>query len=87
MLAYVLVTGSVMPARAPSAEAASAYAGEAYLLKEKDGRVAVYHSGKLITVTGTQISDLPKADASRLREGISASTEKEMKRLLEDLCS
>ena len=85
LLAYVLLTGSARPAYAPSAETVDAQSE--YVLKEKDGRVAVYRGGELYISTDTLLSELPKSDANRIRQGISASSEKELKRLIEDICS
>ena len=59
----------------------------AYTVKAKDGRVAVYRGDELYLQTDTQVASLPKADRARLLGGITVFSEEELKALLEDLCS
>ena len=38
-------------------------------------------------ITSTQVASLPKQDAKKLKEGISAATRQELEKALEDYCS
>ena len=62
-----------------------------YLLKDSNGRVAVYrcdsegNAGALVTVTGIYTNLLPENDLLRLRRGVVVRSELELDLLLEDL--
>ena len=62
-----------------------------YLLKDSNGRVAVYrcdsegNAGALVTVTGIYTNLLPENDFLRLRRGVVVRSERELDLLLEDL--
>ena len=62
-----------------------------YLLKDSNGRVAVYrcdsegNAGALVTVTGIYTNLLPENDLLRLRRGVVVRSERELDLLLEDL--
>ncbi len=60
-----------------------------YIVREKDGRVAVEDSrtGELVKKTDTLVSVLPKSDRKQLEKGIAAYSEREVRTILEDLCS
>jgi hypothetical protein len=77
--------------RAPRREtppAATAAAGEdVFLLKEEDGRVAVYRVPELVTpeqITQIRTASLRAADQARLREGISVRGWTSLQMILED---
>ena len=62
---------------------------EHYILKEKDGFLAIYiqdENGeeKLKEVTSIPLEYLPKADIDRIREGIEATGNEELNSILED---
>ena len=62
-----------------------------YLLKDSNGRVAVYrcdsegNAGALVTVTDIYTNLLPENDLLRLRRGVIVRSERELDLLLEDL--
>lgn len=60
-----------------------------YIIKISDGKVAVEdnRTGELITRTDTLVSLLPRSDRKQLKKGIAASSEREVRIILEDLCS
>jgi len=88
---YLLLTATVAPpASAPEAAAYMAVQeadSGAWQIREYEGKVTVFRSGKPILRTDTRVSELPKADRSRLVQGIDVYSQKELKRILEDLCS
>ena len=73
------------PPKASSEETQSA----GYLLREYNGKIAVFKTGedKPVKITSTQVASLPKQDAKKLKEGISAATRQELEKALEDYCS
>ena len=62
---------------------------EFYILKEYNGKIAVYssNSDKPIEITHASTAKLPKSDQEALKDGIKAESKKELNRLLEDFCS
>lgn len=60
-----------------------------YELKEYEGTIAIFKTGKKAPVKTTSIAvnDLPKTDREMLKTGIKASSEEELNVLLEDYCS
>ena len=62
---------------------------EFYILKEYNGKIAVYtsNSDKPIEITNASTAKLPKSDQEALKDGIKAKSKKELNRLLEDFCS
>lgn len=62
---------------------------EFYILKEYNGKIAVYssNSDKPIEITNASTAKLPKSDQEALKDGIKAESKKELNRLLEDFCS
>lgn len=87
LIAYVILTAVMTPAVATPAAVSAEKTESGYLIAESEGRIAVYRDGGLVLRTDTKLSDLPKSDAARLREGIEVNSMKELKRLLEDYCS
>lgn len=88
LIAYVVLISVLTPAPAVPAAAAAPSAPDAeYVLCEDNGRVAVYRGDTLYLKTETRVDDLPRADRTRIRQGITVSSLKELKRLLEDYCS
>ena len=62
-------------------------AGEPYLLREVDGRVAVFCPGdgeEPSILTDIRVRDLPTADRLQLISGVSVSDQRAAARLLED---
>ena len=88
MLAYVIMTsmsaanGISSPAGAPT-EAS----GALYLMRDVNDRVVVFRGGEVYISTDTQVSSLPKSDREKLEKGINIYSEKELKSLMEDICS
>ncbi|MGN1112811.1 MAG: hypothetical protein ACI4RP_06355 [Acutalibacteraceae bacterium] len=62
---------------------------EGFIVKELDGRVAVFRNGEEapLEITDTSIVSLPDFDKQQLKIGVYAANERELKRLLEDYCS
>ena len=58
-----------------------------WTIGENEGRVAVFRGGELYMRTDTELASLPKADRTRLENGIEVDSYSELKRLLEDYCS
>lgn len=60
-----------------------------FTIKEYNGNVAVFESGKVLPIetTETMVDDLPAADRELLKKGIIVSSKKELSRILEDYCS
>lgn len=60
-----------------------------YLVRDVDGVVAVSDNltGKIIEKTETQTALLPTGDRERLKKGIEVKDKKELRSLLEDICS
>lgn len=62
-------------------------AGERYLLREMDGRVAVFYpadAGEPAMITDIRLRDLPLGDRLELTAGVSVSDYTAVARLLED---
>lgn len=72
---------------AVSAQAEQLVAEKEYKIGVSDGRVAVFHNGKLYLKTETMLSSLPKSDRKRIEKGIEFDSLKELKLLLQDYCS
>lgn len=91
LIAYVILTsvmsGDSSAPAAVSAQSARETVAQSYTVAAYDGRVAVYLGDTLLRVTDTPVDSLPKADRVRLYDGIAVNSEKELKRMLEDLCS
>lgn len=62
---------------------------EGFVVKELDGRIAVFRKGQdaPLEITDTAISSLPDFDKQQLKIGVYAANERELKRLIEDYCS
>lgn len=58
-----------------------------YLIKSENGRVVVYYGDELVRKTTTAVSTLPKIDQRELLYGITAKSEEEVERILEEYCS
>ena len=58
-----------------------------YTVASQMDRVVVYRGKELYLRTDTQASALPKSDRERLARGIDVYSDRELKALLEDLCS
>lgn len=86
----ILMTTLSQPTSAPSADKAAteqSVSESEYRIGALDGKVAVFRYGDLYLKTDTAIASLPKADRSRIEEGIDIDSLKELKRRLEDYCS
>lgn len=59
-----------------------------YILKSIDGKLVVLdYQGNILEQTDTIVSILPENDRKKLESGISVSSDDELRKLLEDLCS
>ena len=88
---YLLLTATVAPpVHAPEAAAYQAVkeadAG-AWRIGEYEGTVTVFRGGEPVLRTDTRVSELPKSDRNRLAHGIDVYSQRELKKILEDLCS
>ncbi len=91
VMVYLALNLFLLPdADAPVSVSAVAEATQAetgFRIGTADDRVAVYRDGALYLKTETLLSSLPKSDRVRIEEGVSVSSVKELKQLLEDYCS
>lgn len=88
LTAYLGITSPLSSAGEPVAVIAEVEATEGgFLVGVSQGRVAVFRGGELYLKTDTSVSSLPRADRTRLEQGIYLDSEKELKQLLQDLCS
>ena len=60
---------------------------EMYVVKSENGRIVVYQGEELLYKTTTATSTLPKIDQKELLYGITANSEEEVERILEEYCS
>ena len=60
-----------------------------YVVKEYNGNVAVFVSGKDLPfrITDVSLDELPSGDQKLLKTGIIVSTQEELNSILEDYCS
>lgn len=86
MILYVLIS-SLANAAVPRTAPVEATAAQVFVVREEGDRVVVYCGDSLFLRTDTTVSALPKSDRTRLSEGITLTSEKELRRLLEDFCS
>ena len=88
--AAAALLGAILPPYVSAGQEQGADApriSEEYIVAQYDGAVAVFSGGELLMRTDTPVASLPKADRTRLEKGISVYSQKELKALLEDLCS
>lgn len=86
ILSAVATSGSE-PTLSASADIAAQNTSAAFTARAQDDRIVVYAGDQLWLKTGVRVSDLPKIDRMRLREGIELFSEKELKAFIEDYCS
>ena len=69
--------------------AAAKAAVRGYVVRDCDGKIAVYRKGESapMLITQTLTESLPRADAKRLRAGVDAPDRQTLEKLLEDYCS
>ncbi len=58
-----------------------------YTIKSENDRIVVYRGDTLLYRTTTSVNTLPKKDRKTLLEGITVTSQQELKRLLDDYCS
>ncbi len=102
MKKMILITGTILiacviigslaaqpAAQTTRAEAASQISTVGYVVKESEGRVAVFIQGEEqpLMITETYLNTLPKTDAEKLKKGVFATDKKQLRKLLEDYCS
>ncbi len=87
LVIYLLASVTLTPPPAVTGEAASVQRRPLYTVREYEGYVAVFPDGGKPKLTDTAAASLPKSDRIRLEKGIEIFSEKELKELLEDLCS
>lgn len=63
--------------------------GQSFVIKDKDGRLAVFRKGEAnpFMTTETYTNTLPRADINKLKKGVEAADAEELRKLLEDYCS
>lgn len=73
----------------PEPPQSSSQTEQFYILKEYEGKIAVFSSDsdKPIKITNASVSKLPQSDQQNLKAGIQVQNQKELNRLLEDFCS
>ena len=87
LLIYLLGTATPAPPHAESRGVPPTESRVMYTVGEYEGYVAVFGESKEPRLTDTAVASLPKSDRGRLDKGIEIYSEKELKALLEDLCS
>ena len=71
-----------------AAETATNARRTGFTVKSVAGKIAVEDSdGRIVKTTSTRVAILPEKDREQLENGIKAETPRELKRILEDLCS
>lgn len=85
--ALALTLPAAKTAQAASAEASSQSGTVCFVLREEDGKIALYKEGspEPLAVYDLPPSELCPADSELLREGIRLKTRAEVTRLIEDL--
>ena len=86
LIAYLLFLSAQTPRPTDTAQTAAG-SGAPYTVREYQGYVAVFEKEKEPHITDTAVASLPQSDRGKLKKGISIYSEKELKALLEDLCS
>lgn len=73
------------PVHAPAQNQADA----GYVIRDNGGKIAVFRAGEStpFMTTETYTKTLPRADSTRLQNGIAVTDKAELQRLLEDFCS
>lgn len=85
--ALALTLPAAKTAQAASAEASSQSGTVCFVLREENGKIALYREdiAEPLAVFDTPLGGLTHADEELLREGIRFKTQAEVMRLLEDL--
>lgn len=79
------------PAQSLAAQTAPSLSYTAYYLCDEGGQVTVYQClpdgtpGQRLEQTGIYVNLLPEGDALRIKHGLTVSSERELRQLLEDL--
>lgn len=87
LLIYLLGSATLSPPRAERVGVTPTESRALFTVGEYEGYVAVFSESSEPRLTDTAVASLPKSDRGRLTEGIKIYSEKELKSLLEDLCS
>ena len=90
LIAYLLLMTAAPGSGAheiAAADSASIASDTGYIVTAEQGRIVVYQGAELYLSTDTPVASLPKADRTKLERGIYVYSQKELKPLLEDLCS
>lgn len=91
LMTYVILTAVAAPsgntALSASADIVTEEMSAEFTAREEDDRIVIYAGDDLVMKTDVRVSQLPKIDRMRLREGIDLFSEKELRRFMEDYCS
>ena len=89
MLLYVAAGSSVQPRAQETVTTQQTQSEEdhGYLIGVYEDRVAIFHNGDLFYLSDTRVSSLPKADQTRIEQGIRVDSLAEIKQLVQDYCS
>ncbi len=91
LLSYVLVTAAFAPSdtvtRSLLTQAVIPDEKAAYTARDEEDKIVIYAGDAPMLRTDTRVSQLPKIDRIRLREGVELFSEKELKEFVEDYCS
>lgn len=60
---------------------------QTYTIKSENDRIVVYRGDTLLYKTETSVNTLPKKDRKTLIQGITVTSQEELKRLIDDYCS
>ncbi|MBQ3416383.1 MAG: hypothetical protein IJH32_00920 [Ruminococcus sp.] len=93
LITYVVMMSALSPSARSYEEIPASAAvtqmdeGDVYTVLDENGRVAVLLNGIEYLRTDTVVSSLPKADQTKLKQGITVTDKAALKKLLEDYCS
>ncbi len=91
LLVYVILSAALVPsAQSPVAASKNIEPGDSsapFTARAENDRIVIYEGEVLLMKTDIRVSQLPKTDRIRLREGIELFSEKELKQFIEDYCS
>lgn len=91
LIAGIIITFSWWGDKADAQNISSAASSDSqiYIVKDYNGKVAVFKDGDTepVRTTQQQVDALPKTDRDMLNEGVTVTGDDELRRLIEDYCS
>ena len=93
LISYVVMMSVLSPSaksheETPAVQVVTEVQGtDVYTVIDENGRVAVLFNGAEYLRTDTVVASLPKADQTKLKQGITVYDKAALQKLLEDYCS